>query len=358
MAKPQSVSRDVLLLRTAELFFGGKTATEIRDVINHEYSPVPRLTRESVYPLLVKAKSRGFIQFVPPIERSLSDQVIKQFDCAPDSVVVVNTTGKESTELVAAAGAELALKLIKQIWRRKGTPVGVGLGPGRATLDFSVRLSRLLEEPDAPKLNLFAISAGCPSHSPEYASTSFFNLFPRSVTDMRVGLFAQTLVRNREFKSITKVAGVSEVFQKRDQIDLVVTSMGDASDEHDLLSMFLQEAGLNIDTLRKEGWVGNVQYRPYSLKAPIEEGPDMLRAVTVFELHELRNLARQKGKHVVLIARQCGICGRTRAAALRPLLTVPELRVFSELVMDVATAKDLLRQGSPTTADAVGTPTK
>jgi hypothetical protein len=44
------------------------------------------------------------------------------------------------------------------------------------------------------------------------------------------------------------------------------------------------------------------------------------------------------------MARQCGICGRSRAEALRPLLTNPQLKVFSTLVMDAATARELLKQ--------------
>ena len=67
-----------------------------------------------------------------------------------------------------------------------------------------------------------------------------------------------------------------------------------------------------------------------------------MRAVTLFELEDFVRMADSKNKHVVLIARQCGVCGRTRAAALRPLLTTPRLRVWSDLVMDEATARDLL----------------
>ena len=51
----------------------------------------------------------------------------------------------------------------------------------------------------------------------------------------------------------------------------------------------------------------------------------------------------QKNRHVILMARQCGICGRSRAEALRPLLTNPQLKVFSTLVMDAATARELLK---------------
>ena len=86
-----------------------------------------------------------------------------------------------------------------------------------------------------------------------------------------------------------------------------------------------------------------MQYRPYSKDGPIKEMPEDKRAVTVFELDEFARMAATKNKHVLLIARQCGICGMTRANALRPLLTAPALRLWSELVMDEVTARDLLR---------------
>jgi hypothetical protein len=75
----------------------------------------------------------------------------------------------------------------------------------------------------------------------------------------------------------------------------------------------------------------------------VKEKPADLRAVTLYELEDLVGLAVQKNKHVILIARQCGLCGRTRADALHPLLTNPSLKVFSSLVMDAATARELLQ---------------
>ena len=77
-----------------------------------------------------------------------------------------------------------------------------------------------------------------------------------------------------------------------------------------------------------------------------------MRAVTLFELDDFVRMANAKNKHVVLIARQCGLCGKTRAAALRPLLTSPRLRVWSELVMDEATARDLV-SNAPETSPSI-----
>jgi hypothetical protein len=95
--------------------------------------------------------------------------------------------------------------------------------------------------------------------------------------------------------------------------------------------------------------ISSVQYRPYTENGPIyeEEKSNELRACTLFELSEFVEMVK-RGKHVILIARQCGVCGMTRARGLRPLLTRAELKVWSHIVMDLASAKDLLSdQSSP-----------
>jgi hypothetical protein len=61
-------------------------------------------------------------------------------------------------------------------------------------------------------------------------------------------------------------------------------------------------------------------------------------------LEDLVERAKDRSKEVILMARQCGLCERppARARALRALLSNPNLRVFSRLVLDQATAKELL----------------
>ena len=235
------------------------------------------------------------------------------------------------------------MDLIRDVGASSGKPVGLGLGPGRATLDFSRHLSKLLRsEINVPLIKLFAICAGCPAKHPEYSSTSFFNLFPANMVAERIGLFAETVVPSDEFEKIKQRPGVAEAFESRDEVSIVVTSMGDFHDNHDLLAMFLARTGADLRVLHERGWIGSVQYRPYSAADPIQENCKEMRAVTLFELEDFVRMADSKDKHVVLIARQCGVCGKTRAAALRPLLKSPHLRVWSDLVMDEATARDLL----------------
>ena len=163
------------------------------------------------------------------------------------------------------------------------------------------------------------------------------------MVERKLGLFAETLVRVGAFKALASHTGVKEAFAAKDDIDLVVTAMGDFHDPHDLLSIFLEDSGQDLDALRQRGWLANVQYRPFTANGPARERPRDLRAVTVFELEDLVKLAEMRTKEVILMARQCAICGRTRAEALRPLLTNPTLKVFSTLILDAATARELLK---------------
>jgi hypothetical protein len=64
---------------------------------------------------------------------------------------------------------------------------------------------------------------------------------------------------------------------------------------------------------------------------------------SVFELKDLVELADKRSKAVILMTRQCGICARARADALRALLRNPTLKVFSTLILDAATARELLK---------------
>ncbi len=333
---------DAVVFRITELFFDGHKVTRIAQLINEEFDLRPPLTRESVYPLLSTAAEREFIRLVPPLDVALQKAIVKQFGLEADMVRVVQIPNPASNDRVAAAAADLAYQVMSTLGRGD-KPIGVGLGPGRATLEFSRHLGqRLRAEPLPWKLKLFSISAGAPSGSPEYAPASFFNLFPAELTDSRRGLFADVLIRTRDFSKVRKSPGARKMFDERGEISLIVTSMGDASDKHDLLRRFLLEAGEKEE--RFSGWRGNVQYRPFSDKGPAVERADDLRAVTAFELKELVHIASRRDKHVLLIAKQCGSCGKTKARALRPLLEVPALRVFTSLVLDDKTARDLIEK--------------
>lgn len=344
---------DELLYRVVELLFvkrgqGDKRLKmeAIAEQVNDEFGQTEKLTRESLYPLVEEAVRRGIVRLTPPVSRVLRDVLVAKFPgLAAAKVNVVETSGPEDNSRVAALAAEKALAALVRIAKAKrGNPVGIGLGPGRATLEFCRFLSpRLKFVPEELKLRLVAITAGCPAAMLENAPISFLNLFPERHVERRLGLFAETLVRAGDFAAVASHTGVKEAFAAKDDIDVIVTAMGDFEDPHDLLALFLKDAGRDLKALRQRGWLGNVQYRPFTADGPAPEEPDDLRAVTVFELKDLVERAKHRDKEVILMARQCVHCRRPRAGALRALLRNPDLRVFSRLVLDRATATELLK---------------
>jgi DNA-binding transcriptional regulator LsrR (DeoR family) len=337
-----------VVFRLAELLFAQGDSIKAESIVkqvNEELKPASPLNRQSLIPALCAAKRLGFVRLDPPLENDLSDRIRAKYGCRRDTVHVVDYSRQEGNEWVSAKAADLATGLVKDLAASTGAPVTIGLGPGRATRDFAEHLSQRMRKADRfPKVNLVAISAGGPAEFPEHSSSSFFNLFPREGVEKRIGLFAGTLIHSRDSADIKLRAGVKEAFAIKPDIRLVVTSMGDIEDEHDLFRIFLERSDPRaLRDLRHRGCVGNVQYRPYSAKGPIDEGPtDMLRAVTLFELPELVKMAGGRDREIILIARRCGACGRNRARSLRPILENPELRVFSHLVVDSPTARELL----------------
>jgi len=344
---------DELVYRVVEVLFEQQAKDddplrmkEIASLVEKEFGGQVRITRQALYPLVAAAVRRGFVRLTPPVNVALRDALVKQFrSLRAENVDVVKTTGPQDSVKVAALAAERAYAALVRIAREKdGKPVGIGLGPGRATLEFCRLLSRRLENHSEPlKLRLVAITGGGPVRLLEYAPTSFLNLFPEHLVESKLGLYAETLVRAGEFPRIRHHTGVKDAFDAKQDIDLIVTAMGDFEDPDDLLTLFLRDAKQDLAALRADGWIGNVQYRPYTAQGPVKEAPGQMRVVTVFELEDLVRWARDPKKEVILMSRQCGLCRRIHARALRPLLTNPRLKVFSRLAVDCFTAMELLK---------------
>ncbi len=105
-----------------------------------------------------------------------------------------------------------------------------------------------------------------------------------------------------------------------------------------------------LDAMEALGWVGDVQFRPYTAQGPMEDGCPV-RAVTLFEPSALVARVQQPDKYVVLLAGPCHECGRTKTAALIPLLRHPTLRLWTHLVSDLKTAHELVIAGEQAAAE-------
>ncbi len=335
-----------IYFRACDLFFREKKkVSEIAATLNKEFNRDYK--REAIYPMLAKARDLELVRMVPPMHEEVAKGLADQFGLDPKAIDVVGLEGEISAEYVSAKAAEVVLSLIEEMLPNRRRPIGLGLGPGRATLDVARYLGELMRsDPMLPDrcLKLHAITAGGPVDHPEFAPNSFFHLFPRRLVAGCVGLFAETLVPCGDYERVVSAAGISEAFDMKDDIDIVVSSRGDFAEKHTLFWLSMKKEGVAIDDLRDRGWVGDVQYRPYSATGPVEEDENDLRAVTLFELEDFVDMATRRGKHMVLVARSCSLCHNPQAEALRPLLEVPRLKVWSRIIMDAAVATTLLNQ--------------
>jgi len=317
------------------------------------------LTREKIYPLFWEATRRNFLLLLPPREQHLAERIadtygINQFHEDPPAIHVVNVRGKDAARHVALVAADLVLSLIKKVAeKRKGGPVHIGLGAGFATLMVAKRLAhRVYSDLTCPELVIHALSAGgFTADEPRKAPVTYFSYFEDALAKVDyVALFAETAVpSDQDYENVKRRPGVFRSFQRSGEIDIVVTSLAAERHGHGMLVQFLNrliDDGLvQPDTLEKmvqAGWKGDVQFRPYASDGPLTtECP--VRAVTLFELSELVEIAQKEDKYVVLLGGPCGECGETKTRALLPLLTQPRLRLWTHLLIDVGTAGELLK---------------
>ena len=344
---------DVHLVQVCDSFLRDNTKVDdIADALNarfrREGSNVS-VTREQIYPLLRDARSRGFFELRAPREHRLQQRMADVFDLDHAHFDVVTARDEIAGGLVASQAAEVCMRIVKALASAKADRrVHVGLGAGATTLAVAQHLAAKLRAEDArPHVVLHALTSGFHVDNPQTAPLAFFGLF-RELHDQigYVGLFAPSVVKAADYPKVRTQPGAKEGFDRKGDIDVVITSLASRNDSDGDLNQFLRDDPRTQELLEKHGWVGDVQYRPYSTSGPIQT-PTPTRAVTLFELAELVKLARKPDKHVILAAGPCGKCGRTREDALLPLITNPQLKLWTHLVVDLGTAERLVTLARP-----------
>ncbi len=339
-------------------------AASVAEWIQSEYHR-PDITREKIYPLFWEACQRGFLLLQAPWEKTLKQNLEEKYHLGthPGEITVANVNGETSAQHVTSTAADLILNLIDKVWveKKKKYPkdpaaqaVHLGMGAGYAAMLVAKRLSQKIRSGDAvPELVLHAISTGgFLPQEPHKAPTTYFTFFDRSMTNIKyVALFSETVVDNEDYEKLQKNPGIRQSFERKGEIDIIVTSLAAADHEHGLLVQYLShlvEQGFMepdlLEKMRSAGWIGDVQFQPYSKEGPLKDVCPV-RAVTLFELEELVDMVNAKsGKYVVLVAGPCGECGATKKEALQPLIANEKLRLWTHLVLDARTARELLEE--------------
>lgn len=298
------------------------------------------ITREQVYPAFGLAMERGLVRISPPYNQALAQRIADKYDHVATDIRVVTT--RDSLEYVASRAADVVLELIR-ILRESKDRVHIGLGAGRTTMFFANYLAQVLRtEQGLPKLALHAMTSGFDVGETEKDPVAFFGRFQQAGFDLTYyGMPAPPIVKWDQFDALKRSLVVRDSFDLRDEIDIVVTSLASVEDAHGDLNRFLKVGGGGRRWITRHKVVGDVQYSPFSADGPIPF-PEGVRAVTLFELDELKQLAERDGKYVVLVSGPCWKCRETRTHALRPLVANRRLKVWTHLVTDLRTAEELV----------------
>ena len=358
--------KDRMLYEIAFAFLKGRSTCEIAAEINRRHRV--RMTREEVYPALRKAVELDMLLFNPPTDLYMRER-LAQFPNKGD-IVVVNAEDDFASSGVSLAAAEKVLQLIREIAARSpGRQVHLGLGVGLTTKDFFIRLVMLLRHDEKiPPLVIHELSASFSFWTPEETPAAYstylsrpFKVHDRDASPSFVGMASAPFFPAETYDEKVKDLMLQRALAEKKDIDIIVTSLGSLGTRcedgylHQYLTKFPE--GLTkfpegaLDELLKQGARGDVQLRPYSDAGPlrIEHGP---KPVTLFEIHELVDFTRNKGKHVVLICGPCRRCGEIKKGALLPLLREPSLGFWNHLVVDLGTAHALLPELPAPSEDA------
>ncbi len=345
------------------------------------------VTREKIYPIIWQAFKRGFLLLKAPIELNLRDRLVERYRLrayldptapsdasdvspAPDravsdadaerKLVVVNVSGPTASRHVGSVAADEIIKLIYRVAAEKkaravaegrdpnDARVHLGFGAGYAAMEVAKRLADRADA-QTPKLTLHAISpGGFYIAEQQMDPTVYFNYFIDAGLDVEcVGLFSTPVVATEDFNRLQRNPSLRRCFERRDEIDIIATSLASADDEHGLFRQYfeyLRDEKLvdasELQTLEAQGWVGDVLFQPFSSTGALT--PKSYRAVALFTFDELTAFSRRPGKHVVVIGGPCGACGAPKTNALRPLLENESARLWTRLIVDRDAAKALL----------------
>ena len=324
------------------------------------------LGREKVYPLVWEAFHRNYLLLRPPVENDMRNNLIEKYDLQNyidqqrGDIVVTNVIGPTASKHVNSTAADVIIELIDKVNRDKksraiaegkdpdNVRVHLGVGAGYAAMEVAKRLAARANA-ELPKLTLHAITPGGYYIAEQHKDTStYFSYFSDQSIDVEcVGFFSTPVVMADSYKSLRSNPSLRDYFDRRDEIDIALTSLASSNDPHGLMKQYfsyLQEKGLIeedvLQTLHKQGWVGDLLFQPYSATGVIF--PDTLRTVALFTFNELLEFSQKPGKYVVLCGGPCGDCGSPKTEALRPLLKEPSLRIWTHLVLDREAANQLL----------------
>lgn len=317
-----------------KLLCKGHTATEICQHMKSHHGV--ELTREEPYQYVQYAASHGFLRYAAPAEHVMRGRLKEQYPWL-QGIEVVSTGVYDD---VACNGASMLVDLVCKHhappYNRK--EVHVGFAGGFAMRKLAQRFAELLEIPRddlPPRVQLHALVSGFDLYEPTTDPNTYFSHFvgrPAMQTEISfVGLHAPAVVRKRQLRGLRTLYGIKEAYQRVPELDIIVTSAGDWSDEHNPLLQLMKTSPDSMDMLRDAGCVGDMLWRPLGRQGPINIETE-IRAMVLVELGDLEAFI-SSGKHVLLALGPCGRCNKPKGRILQTILD-QQIHLITHLVTD------------------------
>lgn len=318
----------------------GLRAPQIRDLLEKDHRI--RISREEVYRLIRVAAARGWIQFTAPPEDDLRRRLSDRYGWL-QAVSVVETGVSQD---VSEDGAAVLLALLKQ--RYAGREVHLGFSGGTALRTLAHRFAELLREPDPHlprKIVFHAMVAGFDVHDPTTDPNAFFTYFAGdtvlAVETEFVALHVTPVADENLRSQIRAQKGVEEVYGRRGEIDVVVTSATSWKDRHSVLRHYLDDPDGSAEELERAGCIGDMLWQPIGRNGTIAlETP--IRANTLMDLAEVGALV-ERGRQVLLVAGPCTKCHTPKSDVVKAILEQPS-RLVTHVVVDARCARAVLAE--------------
>ena len=208
------------------------------------------------------------------------------------------------------------------------------------------RFAELLREPGPhlpSEIVFHALVAGFDVSDPSTDPNAFFTYFVGDaiipVKTSFVALHAPAMVQARFEDELKGLPVIKEAYARASEIDIIVTSTSDWTDDHSMLRHYMAVAGESLDELERAGCIGDILWQPLCAEGPFELN-SKIRAMTIMRLAQVSELVAQD-KQVLLVAGPCHRCHEPKAKVVRAILHQPN-RLITHMVTDSRCARAML----------------
>jgi hypothetical protein len=162
-------------------------------------------------------------------------------------------------------------------------------------------------------------------------------------------LHASAIVYTEGYDQSLEQPGIVNPFQRRKELDIIVTSLSDWSDEHSFLARHMREHDRTRyeAVLKSHRFVGDMLTRPIGPDGPIPDSLFTVRALTLMDLENVPAFLQNPKNRLLLVCGPCPVCHNPKTKVLRAALDYsqvhgPEIRLVSDIVVESRTARQLL----------------